>query len=121
MTMNAHNASISLLPGLLLSLSLAACGGGQGGTTSSSAQQAPAPPKLEEPQFLATSPNGSGVAATYSKAGFIDQSNPFFKPFGNGRSCASCHQATDGWSLTPTNTLARFDRSGGSEDRKSVV
>ncbi|MDB5773244.1 MAG: hypothetical protein JWM42_3618 [Burkholderia sp.] len=59
--------------------------------------------------------NDSGVAATYTRAGFIDQSNPFFKPFGNGRSCATCHVQNDAWSITPATVQATFDRTGGND------
>ena len=36
--------------------------------------------------------NPDGVAMTISSTGAIDRSNPFFKPLGNGRFCASCQQ-----------------------------
>ncbi len=47
-------------------------------------------------------PDDSGYAATYSTAGVIDRTGPFFQALGtNGRSCASCHDAADGWTITP--------------------
>lgn len=59
--------------------------------------------------------NASGVALTVSSAGPIDTGNPFFKPFGNGRSCATCHQANSGWSLVPADLKQRFAASNGND------
>jgi cytochrome c peroxidase len=58
--------------------------------------------------------NATGYAATVSTSGFIDQGNPFFKSLGsNGRSCASCHQQGEGWTITPAGVQARFKASQG--------
>src|SRR5688572_9579206 len=60
--------------------------------------------------------NASGVGRTYSTAGAIDFDNPFFQSLGtNGRSCASCHQASEGWSITPARVQERFAVSGGED------
>lgn len=60
--------------------------------------------------------NPSGFAATYSTAGSIDLKNPFFQSLGtNGRSCSTCHQPSDGWTVTPKNIQARFDATGGTD------
>ena len=60
--------------------------------------------------------NGSGTALTISSAGFVDMRNPFFQPLGaNGRTCASCHQASEGWSITPKGLRERFNASGGTD------
>lgn len=60
-------------------------------------------------------PNSSGVALTVTSTGTIDTSNPFFRPMGNGRSCATCHQQAQGWSMTPDSLAARFSNSGGND------
>jgi mono/diheme cytochrome c family protein len=61
-------------------------------------------------------PNASGFSATYSTAGRIDLDNPFFQSLGaNGRSCASCHQPDDAWTVTPGRLQARFDASDGTD------
>ena len=61
-------------------------------------------------------PNPSGMAATFNTAGRIDQSNPFFQSLGsNGRSCASCHQAGEGWTITPRGVRERFRESHGTD------
>lgn len=70
---------------------------------------APASATLATPQ---QQPNTSGAALTFSGGG-IDAANAFFKPFGNGRSCASCHQESQGWSIGPRALVARFDASAG--------
>jgi hypothetical protein len=62
-------------------------------------------PRTDFVQF----PNATGMSATYSTNGPIDASNPFFQSLGtNGRSCASCHQASDGWSITPATVQRKF-------------
>ena len=61
-------------------------------------------------------PNASGLAATFSTQGGIDLDNPFFKSLGtNGRSCATCHQPSTGWTITPANVRARFDATRGTD------
>ena len=60
--------------------------------------------------------NASGFAATYSTNGPIDFDNPFFQSLGsNGRSCESCHQPSQGWTVTPEGVQARFDSTGGTD------
>lgn len=60
--------------------------------------------------------NPSGYAATYSTAGFIDTANPFFQSLGsNGRSCESCHQQAEGWTVTPEGVRRRFRASAGTD------
>lgn len=112
---------------LTASILLAACGGGGGSGTDTAASdpaltdaasavslRAPAPPPPAQ-TGLDPVPNEAGSAQTLSTAGAIDRANPFFKPFGNGRACASCHQQDQGWSITPARTQARFDASGGND------
>ena len=61
-------------------------------------------------------PNASGTGATLNTAGRIDRSNPFFQKLGtNGRSCETCHQASDGWSVTPENIQDRFHETKGRD------
>lgn len=61
-------------------------------------------------------PNASGFAATFSTTGFIDNTNPFFQSLGtNGRSCGTCHQESEGWTVTPEGIRARFQASGGTD------
>ena len=61
-------------------------------------------------------PNPTGMAATFSTAGKVDLTGPFFQSLGsNGRSCGSCHQPGDGWTVTPADVQARFDASEGTD------
>jgi len=50
-------------------------------------------------------PNPGGASQTYSTAnGGIDLTGPFFQSLGtNGRSCATCHQPSDGMSVSAAN------------------
>src|SRR6266481_497440 len=60
--------------------------------------------------------NPTGIAATFNIAGPIDLDNPFFQKLGtNGRSCDTCHQASDGWTVTPPHIQARFDATRGTD------
>jgi hypothetical protein len=59
-------------------------------------------------------PNSSGFAATYSTAGRIDLGNEFFQDLGaNGRRCVSCHLPSAGWTITPSQVQAIFERTRG--------
>ncbi|WP_374357061.1 hypothetical protein, partial [Chitinimonas sp.] len=63
--------------------------------------------------LLAPVDNGEGASATFTSAGSIDTGNLFFKPLGNGRACASCHDQGAGWSITPDTLARRFSASNG--------
>lgn len=113
-----HQRALRLPLLLLPAAVLAACGGGGTDTTNASTDTTTAitaavlvqsPP----PVVLAPVPNADGASLTFSSAGTVDTSNPFFQPFGNGRSCASCHQPGNGWTVTPAGLTARFNSSAG--------
>ena len=55
-------------------------------------------------------PNGTGLLETYNIGGGpIALSGPFFQALGtNGRSCASCHQPAQGWSVSADELKLRF-------------
>ena len=60
------------------------------------------------------SENSHGKDATFSTAGFIDLTNPFFKSLGsNGRSCGSCHIPSQGWTITPQGVQKLFNDTKG--------
>jgi hypothetical protein len=65
-------------------------------------------PFLDSSGFLETlNTNGDGS---------IDLANPFFQSLGtNGRSCGSCHQPSDGWSVSAAHVKLRFDLTGGED------
>src|SRR5262249_40950223 len=54
--------------------------------------------------------NPNGASQTYSTiGGGIDQTGPFFQSLGtNGRSCSSCHQPSDGMSVSAAHVQRRF-------------
>ena len=60
-------------------------------------------------------PNPNGASQTYStNGGGIDLTGPFFQSLGtNGRSCASCHQPSDGMSVAAANVEQRFVQTQG--------
>jgi hypothetical protein len=46
----------------------------------------------------------------------VDLSNPFLQSLGtNGRTCVTCHDADDGWSITPERIVARLQAAGGAD------
>jgi len=58
----------------------------------------------------------SGFVKTFSAAGSIDESNPFFQDIGtNGRRCVTCHQASDAWTVTPPHIQERFENTRGTD------
>jgi cytochrome c peroxidase len=59
-------------------------------------------------------PNATGSSASFSPNGALDTRNPFFQSLGsNGRSCTTCHQPSQGWTITPGDLQRRFDATGG--------
>jgi len=65
---------------------------------------------------LQTHVNPTGAAQTFSSSGSLDLNNEFFQSLGtNGRSCVSCHAASDGWSITPEHVQQRFEATGGTD------
>src|SRR5215471_15599922 len=66
--------------------------------------------------------DSTGYVATYNTAGDIDESNAFFQPLGtNGRTCASCHQADQAFSLNAEQVRFRFLASGGKDPLFAAV
>src|SRR5262245_14221039 len=110
---------------------LASCGGSSPPASGATAPAVAAVPQAALPVAADVSPaddtapavpnllpsiNDSGIAATYSTAGMIDRSGPFFQSLGtNGRSCASCHVQAEGWTITPPGVQLRFALSAGSD------
>jgi len=61
-------------------------------------------------------PNDSGLLATFNVNGRIDRHNAFFQSIGtNGRSCETCHQASEAFSITPPSIRERFERTKGRD------
>lgn len=61
-------------------------------------------------------PNPSGASQTISSAGRMDLNSPFFKSLGtNGRSCVTCHQPSDGMSVSAADVQLRFALTRGED------
>lgn len=61
--------------------------------------------------------NSGGASETYSTiAGGIDETGPFFQSMGtNGRTCATCHQPSDGMSIAAEEVQERFIMTRGRD------
>src|SRR4029453_14997314 len=58
----------------------------------------------------------TGIFRTYIINGTVDFDNPFFQSLGtNERSCGSCHQPADGWTIVPSHVRARFEATDGED------
>jgi hypothetical protein len=68
----------------------------------------PTPPVIPE---LEIDPDSSGVIATFQPNGpTLTAKNAFFQNLGaNGRTCFTCHQPEDAWSISAQHTRERFD------------
>lgn len=98
---------------LALFTGLVACGSDASLRTTQSAASADT---LTGDELLDPMPNDAGRARTATPTGTIDTSNPFFQSLGtNGRTCNSCHQADQGWTITPAGLRARFDATDGND------
>src|SRR5215217_7068864 len=59
-------------------------------------------------------PNATGILQTFSATGKVDLTGPFFQSLGtNGRSCSSCHQPGEAWSVSAAGVAERFERTEG--------
>jgi cytochrome c peroxidase len=60
-------------------------------------------------------PNSTGILETYNAGNKqIDLTNPFFQVLGtNGRSCHTCHQPAQAWSISADEVKNRFEQTQG--------
>jgi cytochrome c peroxidase len=67
------------------------------------------------PSDLMLFPNASGLQATWIGSGSVDLiTKPFFQPLASsGRSCGSCHQPAQGWTISAAEVKARFEATKG--------
>ncbi|HWD92026.1 MAG TPA: hypothetical protein VG938_06720 [Verrucomicrobiae bacterium] len=78
-----------------------------------SAQLATARPRIVDMKEF---PNPTGKSQSFSTNGALDTRNPFFQSLGsNGRSCITCHQPDEGWTVTPRKIRQRFEATGGRD------
>jgi cytochrome c peroxidase len=60
--------------------------------------------------------NPTGKSSTVNDAGASHTNTPFFQSLGtNGRSCATCHLASDGMGLSAASAQSRFTATGGRD------
>ena len=91
---------------LTVSIVLAAAGCGIGADADDSVTQS-------EASLLGTR-NDFGTAETFHVTGAVDFTNPFFQQLGtNPRTCATCHGADQGWTMTTEANDRLFDDSDG--------
>ncbi len=58
----------------------------------------------------------AGFSATNSTTGSVDISGPFFQTLGtNGRTCATCHAASDGFGLSAVDAQLRYYITNGKD------
>ena len=78
------------------------------------AQSQPAPGVIPE---FAEAPDPSGRIATFQPEGATATgSNAFFLDMGtNGRTCFTCHQPQNGWTISAAAAQARFEASSGND------
>ncbi len=74
----------------------------------------PTPPVI--PQF-SSDPDATGLVATFQpNRRTFTSNNAFFQDLGtNGRTCFTCHQPQEGWSITPEGVAHRFAESRGKD------
>jgi hypothetical protein len=73
------------------------------------------PPAIPAPGTSgATFTDPTGQFTSLNVRGTATAANPFFQPLGtNGRACVTCHQADQGWTITPPKVQALFARTNG--------
>lgn len=64
----------------------------------------------------------TGAVATFNTAGDINENNAFFQSLGtNGRSCATCHQADQAFSLSAKGVREVYERTHGNDPLFAAV
>ena len=102
--MNRHRVLLAV--GGLVMAGFTACGGAR-----STTGNVTTPPS----SFHETAQDPSGTLETFSQQQ-INNSGPFFAKLGtNDRTCASCHDAADGWSISPAHLQRRFNDTQGTD------
>ena len=74
----------------------------------------PTPPII--PKFEADGDPSGRIATFQPNGATITSNNSFFQNLGtNGRTCFTCHQPQNGWTVSATSVRARFAASGGTD------
>jgi hypothetical protein len=65
---------------------------------------------------LTIAPDTTGSIGIHNTAGATDTTNPFFQSLGsNGRSCLTCHVASNAMSFTPNSARQRYTATHGAD------
>jgi hypothetical protein len=68
------------------------------------------------PRDVRRARNPAGLASTYAGDEALDFTGPFFQDLGtNGRRCVTCHQPSEGWTVSAAGVRARFDATEGTD------
>jgi cytochrome c peroxidase len=106
------SAAISI-SGLFLAATLAGCGGSIADPGDEAIESSHSALSVVLKDNLA---NPTGRSASFSTAGAIDLGGTFFQSLGtNGRSCLTCHQPAQGWTVSAQGAQAVFDATGGTD------
>jgi len=101
------------LASLLLVIAGCSTGAPTSSTTTPVTPVTPTAPTIPNLQPFADT---TGNVSTYTTAGVIDESTAFFQSLGtNGRTCATCHQAAQGMSMTPSAATTLFNSTNGTD------
>ena len=64
----------------------------------------------------------TGAVATFNAGGDINENNPFFQSLGtNGRSCSTCHQAAEAFSISAKGVREVYERTHGEDPLFAAV
>jgi cytochrome c peroxidase len=109
-------SSSSCTGALVRSAALCLAAGCGGSSMPDRAALVPRPALASGDHAILTAANSSGEAGTFSTAGAVRTDGLFFESVGtNGRSCATCHVAGDGWTINPPSLRERFRKTGGTD------
>jgi cytochrome c peroxidase len=113
LTIDRQRAAFFL--GASLTLAAAVCFPAQGCGGSGGPAMTTTPPGDLIPS-LQPYPTPTGTSSTYSATGSINPDGIFFEKLGtNARSCATCHQLSEGMSLNAASVQALFTSSSGTD------
>jgi cytochrome c peroxidase len=74
------------------------------------------PSDIEPSSSALSVDNESGTSQTFTATGTVDTTNEFFKSLGtNGRSCVTCHDPGDNWTIVPAHLQQRFNATDGTD------
>jgi hypothetical protein len=95
-------------------LCAAACGPDVDADANETGSLSSALSKVLENDVLFENPTGS--SSSFSTAGSVDLTGSFFQVLGtNGRTCNTCHLASDGWTVAASSAQRTFDATDGND------